>query len=152
MGYNGSTATKICLSVWRSDACCLSIDHQRVGSLKSYCHSFIYQTLLVLLFTWCQPKSCSRSYMHFCVPWILDEVSNDPCTGNTNEFDCCLHQLSVHVGKCSIARPWFSWGHVGGKTLLSHLQMGAASTSSSTIVYCMLPGCKGQCANLASWH
>ena len=30
--------------------------------------------------------------------------------------------------------------------------MGATSTLSSTIVYCMLPGCKGQCANLAGWH
>ena len=33
----------------------------------------------------------SRSYMHFCVPWILDEFSSDPCTGTTNDFDCCLH-------------------------------------------------------------
>ena len=30
--------------------------------------------------------------------------------------------------------------------------MGVASTSSSKIVYCVLPGCKGQCANLAGQH
>ena len=30
--------------------------------------------------------------------------------------------------------------------------MGATSTSSSTIVYHVLPGCKGQCANLAGQH
>ena len=54
---------------------------------------------------WYDPKSGNRSYIHFCVPWILDEFSNDPCTGTTNDFDCCLHQLSVCVGKHSIARP-----------------------------------------------
>ena len=30
--------------------------------------------------------------------------------------------------------------------------MGATSTSSSTIVCCMLPDCKGQCTNLAGQH
>ena len=30
--------------------------------------------------------------------------------------------------------------------------MGATSRSSSTIVYYMLPGCKGQCTNLAGQH
>ena len=30
--------------------------------------------------------------------------------------------------------------------------MGATSTLSSTIVYHMLPSCKGQCANLAGQH
>ena len=30
--------------------------------------------------------------------------------------------------------------------------MGAASTSSSTIVYHVLPGCKGWCTNLAGQH
>ena len=29
---------------------------------------------------------------------------------------------------------------------------GATSTLSSTIVYHVLPGCKGQHANLAGWH
>ena len=92
---------------------------------------------------WCDPKSYNRSYVHFCVAWILEEFPSDPIAGITNDFDCCLHQFSVHVGKCSIARPWFSWGLLGCNALLSHLYMGAASTSSSTIVYCVLPGCKG---------
>ena len=52
-----------------------------------------------------KPKSCRRSYVHFCVPWILGDLSNDPGTGTANDFDCCLHRLSNHVGKCSIARP-----------------------------------------------
>ena len=30
--------------------------------------------------------------------------------------------------------------------------MGATSTSSSIIVYCVLPGCKGWHTNLAGWH
>ena len=60
-----------------------------------------------------KPKSCSRSYVHFCVPWILGDLSKDPRTGTANDFDCCLHWLSIHVGKCLIARPWFSWGLVG---------------------------------------
>ena len=30
--------------------------------------------------------------------------------------------------------------------------MGATSTLLSTIVYCMLPGCKGWHANLTGWH
>ena len=66
-------------------------------------------------------KSCSRSYVHFCVPWILDDFSNDPWTGTTNDFDCCLHRLSSHVGKCSIARPWFSQGLLGWGSLPLHL-------------------------------
>ena len=30
--------------------------------------------------------------------------------------------------------------------------MGATSTLSSTVVYCVLPGCKGWCTNLAGQH
>ena len=30
--------------------------------------------------------------------------------------------------------------------------MGATSTLSSTIIYHVLPGCKGQFTNLAGWH
>ena len=54
MSYDGSTARKICSSIWRSDACHMYIDHQRVRYcdmgwlLNSYCHSFIYQSLLLL--------------------------------------------------------------------------------------------------------
>ena len=66
---------------------------------------------------WCGPKSYNRYYVHFCVPWILEVISNDPCAGTTNDCICCLHQLSVHVGTHSI----FSQGLVGGWALLSHL-------------------------------
>ena len=69
----------------------------------------------------CNPKSYNRSYVHFCVPCILEEFSNDPCAGTTNDFDCCLHWLSVCVDKCSVARPWFLWGLVGSNAMLSHL-------------------------------
>ena len=41
--------------------------------------------------------------------------------GTTNDFDCCLHWLSIHVGKCSIAMPWFSQGLVGWDSLPLHL-------------------------------
>ena len=40
---------------------------------------------------WCDPKSYNRSYVHYCVPWTLEKLSNDPGTGTTNDFDCCLH-------------------------------------------------------------
>ena len=120
--YNESISMKICLCVWRSGTCQPSIEHQRVGSFISYCYAFIYQSLCCCCCCMqCQPKSCSRSYVYFCVPWILDAFSNDPCARTTSDFDCCLHWLSIHVGKCSIARPWFSWGLVGGKTSPSHL-------------------------------
>ena len=105
----------------------LYIVHQRVSCLDvqlgliGYCHSIIINHRSIGCCMWCDPHSCSRSYVHFCVPWILDEFSNDPCTGTTNDFNCCLHWLSIHVGKCSIARPWFSQGLVGGKTLSLHL-------------------------------
>ena len=89
--------------VWRPGACQPSIEHQRVRSLISYCYAFFYfYSILNLLLVICgvNPKSCSRSYVHFCVPWILDDFSNDPCTGTTSDFDCCLHWLSGCVGKC----------------------------------------------------
>ena len=68
-----------------------------------------------------KPKSCNRSYVHSCIPQILGHLPNDPWTGTANDFDFCLQWLSVHVGKCSIARPWFSWGLVGWHTLPLHL-------------------------------
>ena len=36
---------------------------------------------------WFDPKPGNRSYIHFCVPWILDEFSSEPCIGTTNDFD-----------------------------------------------------------------
>ena len=80
------------------------LNHQSVG----YC-------------MWCKPKSYNRDYMHFCVPWILEVFTNDPCVGTTNDCICCLHQLSVCVDICSICRPWFSQGLIGCEVLPSHL-------------------------------
>ena len=37
---------------------------------------------------WCDPKSYSRYYVHFCVPWILEVFTNDPCAGATNDCIC----------------------------------------------------------------
>ena len=57
--------------------------------LIGYYHSNIYQSIGYCI--WCNPKSYNRSYVHFCVPWILEEFSNDPDAGTTNDFNCCLH-------------------------------------------------------------
>ena len=70
---------------------------------------------------WWEPKSYNRGYMHFCVPWILEIFTNDPCAGTTNDCVCCLHQLSIHVGICFICRPWFLWGLMDCEALPSYL-------------------------------
>ena len=54
---------------------------------------------------WCKCKSYNRGYVQFCVPWILEVFTNDPCAGTTNDCICCLHQLSIHVGIHCICRP-----------------------------------------------
>ena len=72
-------------------------------------------------FMWCEPNSYNRDCMHFCVPWILEVFTNDPCAGTTNDCICCLHRLFIHVGICSICRPWFLWGLAGCEALPSHL-------------------------------
>ena len=121
MRKNESIIMKICL--------CLKIQHVPViywtskGKVIDQLLLCICLSILNFVVVVCgaNPKSCSRSYMHFGVPWILDGFSNDPCTGTTNDCDCCLHWLSSHVGKCSIARPWFSQGLVGWGSLPSHL-------------------------------
>ena len=59
---------------------------------------------------WCDPKSYSRFYVHFCVPWILEVFTNDHCAGTINDHICHLYQLSICVGTHSICRPWFSQG------------------------------------------
>ena len=143
------TAIKVHI-LWWTGACHLCIVPQRNGYcdvmevLISYCHSKGYikhQSIGYCM--WCKPKYYNRGYVHFCVLWILEVFTNDPCAGTTNDCICCLHWLSVHVGICSIHRPWFSQGLTGCGALPSHLKMGAASTVSSTTVYCMVPGCKG---------
>ena len=80
------------------------INHQSIGDLM-----------------WCDPKSYNRSYVHFCVPWILEVFTNDSFAGTTNDCICCLHPLSIGVGICSICRPWILWGLVGCEALPSHL-------------------------------
>ena len=60
-----------------------------------------------------KPKSCNRSYVHSCVPRILEDFPNDPWVGTANDFNCSLWQLSDCVGRHSIARPWFPQGLVG---------------------------------------
>ena len=54
---------------------------------------------------WCDPKSYNRYYVYFCVPWIFKVFTNDPCAGTTNNYICCLHQLSLHVSTCPICGP-----------------------------------------------
>ena len=117
MSYDGLTATKtFCPFEGQTHAICvlcyLCIDHQRVRycdtgwSLNSYCHSFIYQYMILLLFVCGASLSLAAEVMCISVfPGVLDEFSNDPHTGTTNDFNSCLYRLSVPVGKCSIARP-----------------------------------------------
>ena len=115
--------------LWWVGVCHLCIIPQREWSLWYYGgvkqllsfkgSSIINQSIGYCM--WCDPKSYNRYYVHFCVPWILEVFTNDPCAGTTNDCICCLHQLSVHVCICSICRPWFSWGLVGCEALLLHL-------------------------------
>ena len=37
-----------------------------------------------------KPKSCDRSYVYSCIPWILEDFPNDPRVGTANDFDCSL--------------------------------------------------------------
>ena len=85
--------------------CHLYIVHQRVSCLDAqlgligYCCSIIISHQSIGYCMGCDPKSCSRCYMHFCGPWILNEFSNDPCTGTTNDFDCCLPFIDKRSNK-----------------------------------------------------
>ena len=121
------TAIKMCVPWWVG-TCHLCIVLQRnghrdaMGVLISYCYSKrVINHQFIGYCMWWNPKSYNRSYMHFCVPWILEVFTCDPCAGTTNDCICCLHQLSLYVGICSICRPWFLWGLVGCEALLSHL-------------------------------
>ena len=114
--------------LWWAGACYLCIVLQKEWSLWYYkgvnwllsFKSFInHQSIGYCM--WCEPKSYNRDYVHFWVPWILEVFTNDPCAGTTKDYICCLHQLSIHVGICSICRPWFSWGLADYEALASHL-------------------------------
>ena len=71
-----------------------AIHIKKVRSLISYCCA-IFCSCTILNFVDVvrdvKSKSCSRSYVHFCVPWIWGDLSNDPGTGTANDFDYCLH-------------------------------------------------------------
>ena len=88
--------------------CLLSFNGTSIKQSAGYC-------------MWCDPKSYNRCYVHFSVPWIFEVIANDPCAGTTNDCLCCLYQLSIHVGICSICRPWFLQGLLGSWALLLHL-------------------------------
>ena len=115
--------------LWWKGACHLCIVLQKEGSLwcykllSGYCHSMVHQSISQSIgyFMWHDPKSYNRYYIHFCVLCILEVFTIDPCAGTTNDHICCLHQLSVCVGICSVHRPWFSLGLVGCEALPSHL-------------------------------
>ena len=121
------TAIKTCV-LWWVDMCHLHIVLQKKWSLWSYRHvnwllsfkGFLNHQSLGY-FMWCEPKSYNRGYVHFCVSWILDIFANDPCAGTTNDSICCLLRLSVHVGICSICKPWFLQGLADCEDLPSHL-------------------------------
>ena len=127
MGLDDPTAIKTCV-LWWVGACHLCIVLQRewslwccggVNWLLSFKGFLNHQSLGYCM--WCKPKSYNRGYVHFCVPWILDIFANDPCAGTTNNYICCLHQLSICVGICSICRPWFLWGPAGCEALPLYL-------------------------------
>ena len=111
-------ACAICVLSFKRNSYC---DAMKV--LSGYCNSMVHQLInqSIGYCMWCDPKSYSRYYVHFCVPWILEVFTNDPCAATTNDCVCCLHQLSICVGICSICWPWFSWGLVGCGALPSHL-------------------------------
>ena len=122
------TVIKTCV-LWWAGVCHLCVVLQKEWSLWCYegvkwlllfrVHQSINQFVGYCM--WCDPKSYSRYYVHFCVPWILEVFTNDPCAGTTNDCICCLHWLSIHGGIHSICRLQFPWGFVGCEALLSHL-------------------------------
>ena len=121
------TAMKMCV-LWWVGACHLCIVLQKEWSL--WCFEGFNQLLSfkgvinhqsIGYCMRCDPKSYNRSYVHFCVPWILEVFTNDPCAGTTNDCISCLHQLSIHVGICSLCKLWFSQGLVGCEAFPLHL-------------------------------
>ena len=121
------TAIKICV-LWWAGACHLVLFfkeeqvlwcYEGVKWLLSFKGTLIKQSIGFCM--WCDPKSYDKYYVHFCVPWILEVISNYPRVATTNDCICCLYWLSVCVGICSIHRSWFLWGLVGCWALLLHL-------------------------------
>ena len=87
---------------------------------------------------WSYPKSYNIYYVHFCVPWILEVDSNDPNAGTTN--DCiCLLLSTLHPCRYSF--------HMQAMIFARSCELFFPAIAS--VVYCMVPGCKGQHFNLA---
>ena len=65
--------------------------HQRVRLLISYClHSSVLFIPICCAKCGVKPKSCDRSYVHSCIPWILDDLPSDPSVGTANDVECSL--------------------------------------------------------------
>ena len=115
--YFGGWACVICVFCFKRNG---HFDAMEVSI--GYCHSKSYVNHQPIGYCmWCKPKSYNRGYMHFCVPWILEVFTNDPCSGTTNDCICCLHCLSICVGICSIHRSWFKQCLIGCEALPLHL-------------------------------
>ena len=85
------------------------------------CSKYIYQFVLGLWYLGLT-LSLTTDIMYISVfPGFWKVDSNDLHVGTTNDCICCFCQLSIHVGTCSICRPWFLWGLLGCWALPSHL-------------------------------
>ena len=86
MSFDGWTHA-ICVLCFKRNGHCDAME-----MLIGYCHSKGYinhQSIWYCM--WCEPKSYNRGYVHFCVPWILEVFTYDPCARTTNDYICCLH-------------------------------------------------------------
>ena len=100
----------------------LCYPHQRVGSLISYCHAFFWSVHSNLLCNvWCQAYVLQQRLCAFLCPMDFGRFYQWSLSRDCNDFNCGLWWLSDSVGRCSIARPWFSQGLVGLKALPLHL-------------------------------
>ena len=78
----------LCLKIWHVPAIHWTSKGKVIDQLLLCIHLSILNFVVVVCGV--NLKSCSRSYVHFCVPWILDGFSNDPCTGTTSDFKLLL--------------------------------------------------------------
>ena len=106
----------VCLKIW----CMPSIYWTSKGKVVKQLLSFIHLSILVVVViavvvvvvvvVVCSP-SLSLAAEATCIsvfPGFWLNFPNDPCTGTTNDLTVACINSSVHVGKCSIARPCFS--------------------------------------------
>ena len=61
----------------------------KVQMLISYCllSSDLFVPICLAICS-VKPKSCNRGYVHSCIPWILEDFTNDPWAGTANDFNC----------------------------------------------------------------